>query len=172
MLLPSLLLLVHMLGVTGSSPAERAVQLQQQIDAAIASRAPATIELSGTYNFNRSSLLIIGSTSQLTLRPSPSCVAPGCVPELLFSIGAAPPRRCRGTSPNRRPHGGLSLGAHHAVHAENFRLADDRRGCEPPARARTTGARPNRQRELTRRPRSLPLPLSISPRCTSPAQQR
>eukprot|EP01046_Picozoa_sp_COSAG06_P092873 COSAG06_NODE_39081_length_416_cov_1.529968_2_plen_34_part_01 len=31
MLLPSLLLLVRMLGVTGSSPAERAVQLQQQI---------------------------------------------------------------------------------------------------------------------------------------------
>ena len=79
-------LLVHLLGIAGSSSADRAVQLQQQIDAAIASRVPATIELSGTYTFNRSSLLIIGSTSQLTLRPSPSCVAPGCVPELLFSI--------------------------------------------------------------------------------------
>ena len=98
MLLPSLLLLVRMLGVTGSSPAERAVQLQQQIDAAIASRAPATIELSGTYNFNRSSLLIIGSTSQLTLRPSPSCVAPGCMPELLFSIWLC------GEEPTDGPH--------------------------------------------------------------------
>ena len=68
---------------TGSN---RAVQLQLQVDAAIASRAPATIELSGTYIFNRSSLLIIGSTSQLTLRAAPSCVAPGCVPELLFSV--------------------------------------------------------------------------------------
>ena len=76
-------LLVHLLGIAGS---DRAVQLQQQVDAAIASRAPATIELSGTYTFNRSSLLIIGSESQLTLRPAPSCVAPGCVPELLFSI--------------------------------------------------------------------------------------
>ena len=79
-------LLVHLLALAGSGPADRAEQLQQQINAAIASRAPATIELSGTYNFNRSSLLIIGSTSQLTLRPSPSCVAPSCVPELRFSI--------------------------------------------------------------------------------------
>lgn len=75
-------LLVHLPVLAGSSPVDRAVLLQQQIDAAIASRAPATIELSGTYNFNRSSLLIIGSSSQLTLRPSPSCVAPGCIPEL------------------------------------------------------------------------------------------
>eukprot|EP01043_Picozoa_sp_COSAG02_P110762 COSAG02_NODE_46900_length_345_cov_0.752033_1_plen_84_part_01 len=81
-----LTLLVHLLALTESGPADRAIQLQQQIDVAIASRAPATIELSGTYNFNRSSLLILGSSSQLTLRPSPSCVAPGCVPELLFSI--------------------------------------------------------------------------------------
>jgi hypothetical protein len=62
-------LLVHLLGIAGfsltlssaqlsrqdgdgslsSSTADRAVQLQRQIDAAIASRAPATIELSGTY---------------------------------------------------------------------------------------------------------------------------
>jgi hypothetical protein len=90
---PPLLLLarLHVLllvGLASSSPLllDRAVKLQQEVDAAIASRAPATIELSGTYTFNRSSLLIIGSTSELTLQPSPSCVAPGCVPELLFSI--------------------------------------------------------------------------------------
>ena len=59
----------------------RAAKLQRQVDAAIASGAPATIELCGMYNFNRSSLLIVGSTRQLTLRPSP-----GCEPQLLFSI--------------------------------------------------------------------------------------
>jgi hypothetical protein len=64
---------------------DRAMKLQQKIDASIASGRPATIEVSGIYNFSRASLLIAGA-KDLTLQPAPTCVAPGCVPQMLFTI--------------------------------------------------------------------------------------
>ena len=45
---------------------ERAVALQREVDAVIASGMPATIELSGVYNFSRASLVIAGAAPGAT----------------------------------------------------------------------------------------------------------
>ena len=67
------------------TPNERAVLLQREIDAAIRTGRPATIEVSGTYNFSRASLAINGANG-LTLEPAPDCIAPNCVPLMLFTL--------------------------------------------------------------------------------------
>ena len=64
---------------------DRAAALQKEIDQAVASNAPATIFVSGLYNFSRRSLLIAGAKG-LTLQPKKSCVAPTCVPKMIFSV--------------------------------------------------------------------------------------
>ena len=67
------------------SPNDRAVLLQREIDAAIRTGQPAIVQVSGTYNFSRASLAINGAHN-LTLQPAPDCIAPGCVPLMLFSL--------------------------------------------------------------------------------------
>lgn len=60
----------------------RAAALQKEVDAAIVSGKPATIDLCGTYNFSKASLLIAGAR-HLTLQPAPGCAGD---PELFFSV--------------------------------------------------------------------------------------
>ena len=85
-----LMILVALAAATSPIPAllptnDRATLLQRQIDAAIKSGKPATIELSGTYNFSRASLTIDGARD-LKLQPAADCVAPRCVPLMLFTL--------------------------------------------------------------------------------------